>query len=90
MKKKNFNKKLDLGKKRISNLDGVQGGAAITLGGGNCTSQLIKTCTWYSELYTACTCPPSWAGNCEKSINFPCQYTEQPGCSPNTNIVCDA
>lgn len=95
MKKKNFNKKLDLGKKRISKLDDVQGGAAAshiscTVGGGNCTSQLIKTCTWYSELYTACTCPPSWQGNCERSVNIPCRYTEQPGCSPNTNIVCDA
>ncbi|WP_298509681.1 class I lanthipeptide [uncultured Kordia sp.] len=90
MKKKNFNKKLDLGKKQISKLDDVQGGAAITLGGGNCTSQLIKTCTWYSELYTACYCDPSWDGNCGPSIDRPCQYTEQPGCSPNTNFVCDA
>ncbi|WP_420571045.1 class I lanthipeptide [Kordia sp.] len=85
MKKKKLSKKLDLGKKQISNLGGVQGGNAkshisCTVGGGNCTSQLIKTCTWYSELYTACTCPPSWPQNCgsqlircETSVNFPCE-----------------
>jgi hypothetical protein len=75
MKKKNFNKKLDLGKKRISKLDEVQGGAAAshiscTVGGGNCTSQFIKTCTWQSELNTAC-----------------CPYTQNINC-PSWGIVC--
>ncbi|MEM6719815.1 MAG: class I lanthipeptide [Bacteroidota bacterium] len=77
MKKKKFGKKLDLGKKRISKLDDVQGGAAApashiscTVGGGNCTSLLIKTCTWYSELNTAC-----------------CPYTQNVNC-PSWGIVC--
>ncbi|KAB8155674.1 hypothetical protein EZY14_000255 [Kordia sp. TARA_039_SRF] len=96
MKKKKFGKKLDLGKKQISKLDSVQGGAAVashiscTVGGGNCTSQFVKTCTWYSELYTACECDPSWDGNCGASIDFPCEYTKQPGCSPDSNYICEA
>lgn len=62
MKKKRLSKKLDLGKKQISNLGEKTGGAvaashiSCTVGGGNCTSQFIKTCTWHSELYTACYC----------------------------------
>ncbi len=96
MKKKKLGKKLELGKKQVSNLGGVQGGAAAqshiscTVGGGNCTSQLVKTCTWYSELYTACTCPPSWDGNCGESINFPCEYTRQVNCPANSNLICEA
>lgn len=76
MKKKKLSKKLDLGKKQISNLGEVQGGAvashiSCTVGGGNCTSQLVKTCTWHSELYTACQCPPSWGVVCPiKSVNI--------------------
>ncbi len=75
MKKKNLNKKLDLGKKQVSNLSSVQGGVAAshiscTVGGGICTSQLVKTCTWYSELNTAC-----------------CPYTQNINC-PSWGIVC--
>jgi hypothetical protein len=70
MKKKKLSKKLALGKKQISNLETVQGGAAqshisCTVGGGNCTSQLVKTCTWHSELYTACGCVPTQNINCQ-------------------------
>lgn len=85
MKKKRISKKLDLGKKQISNLASVQGGIAqshisCTIGGGNCTSQLIKTCTWHSELNTAC-CPYTQNINCP-SWGIVC---------PNPSInVCDA
>jgi len=76
MKKKKLGKKLDLGKKQISNLEDKTGGAAAshiscTVGGGNCTSLFIKTCTWHSELYTACQC---------ESQQFVCQ---------NTVLICD-
>ncbi len=55
MKKKKLNKKLDLGKKQISNLGNVKGGA-LALSQTTCD---LFTCTWYSELNTACDCPPS-------------------------------
>jgi len=77
MKKKKLSKKLDLGKKQISNLANVQGGAAVrshitcTVGGGNCgITEDGFTCTWHSELYTACECPPSWGIVCPiRSVN---------------------
>jgi len=72
MKKKKLNKKLDLGKKQISNLGNKTGGAAAshltcTIGSNFliCNTRDIRRCTWYSELYTACTCPPSWQYECE-------------------------
>lgn len=89
MKKKNLNKRLSLGKKQISKLGGIKGGALIQSHLTCTVTQDLFTCTWESELYSACHCEPSWHTNCE-SINIPCRYTEQPGCSPNTNIICDA
>jgi hypothetical protein len=67
MKKKKLSKKLDLGKSQISNLGNVKGGA-LALSQTTCD---LFTCTWYSELNTACDCPPSWHGGCE-SIATPC------------------
>jgi hypothetical protein len=67
MKKKKLSKKLDLGKKEISNLGNVKGGALTVT---NLTCDLF-ICTWYSELGTACNCEPSWYGGCE-SIATPC------------------
>jgi hypothetical protein len=94
MKKKKLTKRLDLGKKQISNLGNAKGGAAAshiscTVGGGNCTSELIKTCTWYSELYTACTCPPSWNG-CGPSIQIPCPGTVDLACGLESVRICVA
>lgn len=82
MKKKKLSKKLDLGKKQISNLGNVKGGARVE-------SQIICivqptqdifNCTWVSELYSACQCEPSWNGHCptngflicQESVNVPC------------------
>lgn len=79
MKKKKLNKKLDLGKKQISNLGDKTGGAAAshltcTVGSNFfiCNTKNIYDCTWYSELYTACTCPPSWDLGCN-SNGFVCE-----------------
>ena len=75
MKKKKLSKKLDLGKKQISNLGSVKGGAQIqshltcTIG----QTQDIFNCTWVSELYSACHCDPSWNGNCPSDGPFICQ-----------------
>jgi len=33
-----------------------------------CTMQ-IQVCPWYSELYTACTCPESELGPCDSNPN---------------------
>ncbi len=33
----------------------------------------IRQCTWYSELYTACECEPSWDLGCQLSIDRPCE-----------------
>jgi hypothetical protein len=72
MKKKKLSKKLDLGKKQISNLGNVKGGAlAVSYHTYFCQpTQDLFTCTWHSELNTACDCPPSWGIVCPiKSIN---------------------
>ena len=33
----------------------------------------FSKCTWYSELYTACECDPSWDLGCQQSIDIPCE-----------------
>jgi len=81
MKKKKLNKKLDLGKKQISNLADKTGGAAASH--ATCTvnsnffvcnpvTKNIWNCTWVSELYTACQCDPSWDLGCN-SNGFVCE-----------------
>jgi len=75
MKKKKISKKLDLGKKQISNLGNVKGGAPIqshltcTIG----QTRDLFTCTWYSELYSACGCEPSWQTDCPSNDPFICR-----------------
>ena len=79
MKKKKL-KALALKKASISKLNGgSQGPIPIQL------TRKIRECiftfdqfqctttVWESELYSACTCPPSWEGNCETSIGIPCE-----------------
>jgi len=92
MKKRNLNKKLSLGKKQISTLGEVKGGAAAishpTCGVGQ--TRDLFTCTWVSELYSACQCEPSWHGNCE-SINIPCQtITIDFACGLESVRICEA
>lgn len=76
MKKKNL-KSLSLKKASVSKLNG--GAAApdpiqLTRNIVECVFTWdIRTCTWYSELYTACECEPSWEFNCERSIGIPCE-----------------
>lgn len=41
----------------LSNLAGGRPGPGDTAGAE-------PTCVWYSELYSACTCPPSWWDGC--------------------------
>jgi hypothetical protein len=94
MKKKNLNKKLTLGKKQISKLGEVRGGAlalshlTCTIDPGGCgyTNDPI-ICAWESELYSACHCEPSWHTNCE-SINFPCPGTMDLACGLQSIRIC--
>lgn len=96
MKKKKLNGKLNLGKKRISNLGKVNGGAPASH--LTCTvtnnitcepTQNILICTWISELYTACHCEPSWQGGCE-SVNIPCPITIDLNCGIESVRICEA
>lgn len=96
MKKKKLIQKLSLGKKQISKLGNVKGGALVqshltcTVGGGNCgVTQDLFYCTWVSELYTACNCPISWDGGCE-SIQFPCPITVDLNCGLESVKICVA
>ncbi|WP_156168362.1 hypothetical protein [Kordia zhangzhouensis] len=96
MKKKKLTKKLALGKKQISKLGAVKGGALVqshltcTIDPGGCgNTQDLFTCTWVSELYTACNCEPSWQGGCE-SINFPCPITQDLNCGIESVRICQA
>ncbi|KAB8155672.1 hypothetical protein EZY14_000245 [Kordia sp. TARA_039_SRF] len=75
MKKKNL-KTLKLKKASISRLSG---GAQepipvpLTRNIRDCVfTRNIRDCTWYSELYTACECEPSWDLGCQQSIDIPC------------------
>ncbi len=84
MKKKKL-KTLSLKKASISKLNG--GAAAPGTGPILLTRDIqdclftrdIFQCTWYSELYTACNCEPTWDGcgsqliRCEISIDIPCE-----------------
>ena len=91
MKKKNLNKKLSLGKKQISKIGEVKGGAVAPTF-PNCPieqTQDLFTCTWVSELYTACYCEPSWHTNCE-SINIPCPITIDLACGLESVRICEA
>ncbi|MEM6719817.1 MAG: hypothetical protein AAF611_10900 [Bacteroidota bacterium] len=77
MKKKNL-KSLKLKKSSISNLNGgaqAPDPSPLTLDLIRCFfTRDIRTCTWYSELYTACECEPSWQyNNCEQSVTIPCE-----------------
>jgi hypothetical protein len=83
MKKKKL-KALSLKKASVSKLNGgapVPDPILLTIDIINCTfTNNIRTCTWYSELYTACECEPSWDLNCNsafdpcrQSIDIPCQ-----------------
>ncbi|MCH2194152.1 hypothetical protein [Kordia sp.] len=95
MKKKNFNKKLSLGKKQISKLGDIKGGApashlTCTIDPGGCgATQDLFTCTWVSELYTACYCEPSWHTNCP-TINIPCPGTMDLACGLESVRICEA
>ncbi|WP_430411160.1 hypothetical protein [Kordia sp.] len=64
MKKKKFSKKLDLGKKQISNLGNVKGGLALSHHTCFCETENIFNCTWISELRTQCECVPTQNINC--------------------------
>ncbi|WP_156168847.1 hypothetical protein [Kordia jejudonensis] len=78
MKKKKL-KALSLKKASISKLNGgapvpIQltrniRDCALTVDLYNCT-----TTTWYSELYTACECEPTWDFNCNSQFN-PCRQS---------------
>lgn len=89
MKKKKL-KNLSLKKSSISKLNG---GAAIPAPISfnfpcEITLDLIN-CTWVSELYTACHCPPSWQGPCE-SFNIPCPGTIDLACGLESVRICVA
>lgn len=77
MKKKKL-KTLSLKKASVSKLNGgIQSGPTpiqLTINIKDCLFTYdIYQCTWYSELYTACECPPSWDLGCQQSINIPCE-----------------
>ncbi|WP_420571046.1 hypothetical protein [Kordia sp.] len=66
MKKKKL-KSLSLKKASVSNLNGGSGPFPIPLSRNlkECAITYdIYQCTWYSELGTACSCPPSWDLTC--------------------------
>ncbi|WP_298509687.1 hypothetical protein [uncultured Kordia sp.] len=76
MKKKNL-KSLSLKKASVSKLNG--GAQApipipLTIDIRECYFTWdIRQCTWYSELYTACDCEPSWDLGCQVSFDAPCE-----------------
>jgi hypothetical protein len=67
MKKKKF-KSLSLKKASVSKLNGGTAGPIpypLTINIKECYfTRDIYQCTWYSELYTACECPPTWDLTC--------------------------
>mgnify|MGYP003683105413 CR=1 FL=1 len=71
MKKKKL-KSLSLKKASISKLNGGAAAPVPTTGPIPLTVNIkdcyftwdIRQCTWYSELYTACECDPSWDLGC--------------------------
>ncbi|QHI37661.1 hypothetical protein IMCC3317_30420 [Kordia antarctica] len=76
MKKKKL-KSLSLKKSSISNLNGGAQNAArpiqLTRNLEECVyTNDIYECTWYSELYSACECEPSWDLGCQLSVDRPC------------------
>jgi len=90
MKKKKL-KNLSLKKTSVSKLNG---GAAsipvpVSLAFPCGPTQDLFTCTWVSELYTACNCEPSWNGGCE-SIQFPCPVTIDLACGLESVRICVA
>ncbi|MGH1387086.1 hypothetical protein [Kordia sp.] len=89
MKKKNLNKKLSLRKKQISKLGDVKGGALIQSHLTCTLTQDLFTCTWESELYSACHCEPSWHTNCN-SINIPCPGTMDLACGIESVRICES
>ncbi|MBC8754149.1 hypothetical protein H2O64_05665 [Kordia sp. YSTF-M3] len=76
MKKKNL-KTLSLKKASVSKLNGgsnVPTPIQLTRNLLECIqTRDIRQCTWYSELLTACECPPSWDFRCQQSIDIPCE-----------------
>ncbi|WP_298417581.1 hypothetical protein [uncultured Kordia sp.] len=89
MKKKKL-KNLSLKKSSVSKLNGgAAAPAPISLNFPCQFTQDLINCTWYSELYTACTCPPSWQGNCG-SINIPCPGTLDLACGLESVRICEA
>ncbi len=76
MKKKNL-KNLSLKKTSVSKLNGgtaIPTPIQLTRNIKECMiTWNIYQCTWYSELYTACECPPSWDLGCQQSIDIPCE-----------------
>lgn len=75
MKKKNL-KSLSLKKSSVSNLNGGAANRPIQLTRNliECAQTYdIRDCTWYSELYTACDCQPSWDLGCQLSVDIPCE-----------------
>ncbi len=90
MKKKNL-KALSLKKSSVSQLNGGSLSPAPISFAFPCepVTQDLFTCTWVSELYTACHCEPSWNGGCE-SIQFPCPITVDLNCGLESVKICVA
>ena len=90
MKKKKL-KNLSLKKSSVSKLNGgaiAPEPISLALPCEPFTLDLVN-CTWYSELYTACTCPPSWNG-CGPSFNIPCPGTVDLACGLESVRICVA
>ncbi|MBC8754150.1 hypothetical protein H2O64_05670 [Kordia sp. YSTF-M3] len=88
MKKKKL-KALSLKKASISKLSGGSLAPAVSFAFPCAPTQDLFTCTWVSELYTACNCEPSWNGGCE-SIQFPCPITIDLNCNIESVRICEA
>ena len=89
MKKKKL-KNLSLKKSSVSKLNGGAAIAApVSINFPCLPTQNLLQCTWYSELNTACSCPPSWQGQCE-SINVPCPGTVDLACGVESVRICVA
>ncbi|MEM6684402.1 MAG: hypothetical protein AAF617_01300 [Bacteroidota bacterium] len=75
MKKKSL-KSLLLKKASISKLNGgATEPSPITLTiDENCLLTLdLRDCPWYSELFSACWCEPSWHYDCQQSADIICE-----------------
>ena len=88
MKKKNLTKRLHFNKQAVSHLN--NNNLSQVLGGGPGGDTIIepndsKTYCGCGTLLTEC-CPTKqtycaqYSCGCIPSVNYPCQYTEQPGC----------